>query len=224
MEEKEKINNEIESKNESKRENIIGIIIGILLIVVVLGTFAKPFFVGEEETKEPIQTETEEKKFVDEYPEVGKDNVFEIKTIDEIIKILEHGTGLVFLGFPECPWCQAYVTYLNETAKENDLEKVYYFNILNDRKDNTEKYQEIVELLEEYLQYDDEGNKRVYVPAVIAVNNGKIVGFDDETAWDTKGYSDPTDYWTDEEVEDLKDKLKVMIEDSTPTACTDCNK
>lgn len=224
MEKKEK---EIKQENnETKKDFIIGILIGIILIIIVLGTFALPFIIGEKEEpkKEPDTEEKEEKKFVDEYPKVGKDNVFVIKNIDEIIKILENGTGIVYLGFPECPWCQAYVTYLNDVAKENDVDKIYYFNILNDRKDNTKKYQKIVDLIGEYLQYDDEGNKRVYVPAVIAVKKGKIVGFDDETAWDTKGYEDPKDYWTDKEVKNLKENLEKMIEACNPPKCTDCNK
>lgn len=224
MEKKEK---EIKQENnETKKDLIIGILIGIILIIIVLGTFALPFIIVEKEEpkKEPDTEEKEEKKFVDEYPKVGKDNVFVIKNIDEIIKILENGTGIVYLGFPECPWCQAYVTYLNDVAKENDVDKIYYFNILNDRKDNTKKYQKIVDLIGEYLQYDDEGNKRVYVPAVIAVKKGKIVGFDDETAWDTKGYEDPKDYWTDKEVKNLKENLEKMIEACNPPKCTDCNK
>ena len=215
-----------QENNETKKDFIIGILIGIILIIIVLGTFALPFIIVEKEEpkKDPDTEEKEEKKFVDEYPKVGKDNVFVIKNIDEIIKILENGTGIVYLGFPECPWCQAYVTYLNDVAKENDVDKIYYFNILNDRKDNTKKYQKIVDLIGEYLQYDDEGNKRVYVPAVIAVKKGKIVGFDDETAWDTKGYEDPKDYWTDKEVKNLKENLEKMIKDSNPPKCTDCNK
>ena len=38
--------------------------------------------------------------------------------------------GLFYLGFPECPWCAAYVPYLNEVAKDNDVRKVYYYNII----------------------------------------------------------------------------------------------
>ena len=57
-------------------------------------------------------------KFANEYTEVGKNNVFVYREADEIIKILEGGTGIVYLGFPECPWCQAYVPMLNEVAKE----------------------------------------------------------------------------------------------------------
>lgn len=210
-------------KNENKKELTTGIIIGIILVVIILGAFIIPI-IKSSDTEKPNEEEKVTKKFIDEYPEVGEDNVFEIKTIEEIIKVLEHGTGLVYLGFPECPWCQEYVLYLNEVAKDKDVEKIYYFNILNDRKDNTKEYQKIVELIGKHLQYDEDGNKRVYVPAVIAVNNGKIVGFDDETAWDTKGFEDPKDYWTDKEVEDLKEKLEEMIEDSTPATCTDCNK
>lgn len=217
-------NKELET-NDTKKELIFGIVIGLLLIIIVMGAFVIPFIKNSDSGKDNDQTEeVVEKKFTDEYPEVGEDNVFSIKTIDEIIKVLEHGTGLVYLGFPECPWCKEYVIHLNDVAKEENVGSIYYCNILNDRKNNSSEYQKIVSLIGEYLQYDEEGNKKIYVPAVIAVNEGKIVGFDDETSWDTKGYSDPKDYWTEAELKDLKNKLRQMIKDSTPKVCTDCNK
>ena len=84
--------------------------------------------------------ETDSKKFKEEYPQVSEFNMFTYKSADDIIKILEHGTAIVYLGFPECPWCQAYVPMLNEVADSEGLEKIYYYNILNDRKDNTDNY------------------------------------------------------------------------------------
>lgn len=168
--------------------------------------------------------ETDAQKFAKEYTTVTEDNYFVYRDIEEIIKILEHGTGVVYLGFPECPWCQAYVKTLNEVADIEGLEKIYYFNILEDRKNNTEKYQKIVNILNEYLQYDNEGNKRVYVPAIISVVEGEIVGFDDETAYDTKGFEKPEEYWTEEEISDLKIKLTDMISKVLDNKCTDCNK
>ena len=113
---------------------------------------------------------------------------------------------------------------LNDIAKENKIEKIYYLNILNDRKDNTKEYLEIVDILKNYLRYDDEGNKRIYVPAVIAINNGNIVGFDDETSYDTLGYDDPKDYWTEERKQNLKEKLVSMISKIEINDCTECNK
>ena len=171
--------------------------------------------------KEEIETDSQ--KFAKEYTQVTDDNYFVYRNSEEIIKILEHGTGVIYIGFPECPWCQAYVPMLNEIADIEGLEKIYYYNILNDRKDNTEDYKKIVSLLDEHLQYDNEGNKRVYVPAVIVVSEGKIIGFDDETSYDTKGLEKPEDYWNDEEINDLKSKLTDMLNKVIDNKCTDCN-
>ncbi|MBQ2872506.1 MAG: thioredoxin family protein [Bacilli bacterium] len=168
--------------------------------------------------------ETDAQKFAKEYSTLTEDNYFVYRKNEEIVKILEHGTGVIYLGFPECPWCQAYVPMLNEVADIEGLEKIYYYNILEDRKNNTETYQKIVNITKEYLQYDEEGNKRIYVPAVIVVSDGEIIGFDDETSYDTKGYDSPEDYWKEEEQSELKKRLTKMISEIIDNKCTDCNK
>lgn len=172
--------------------------------------------------------ENDNVRFAKEYADsqVGEDNVFVYKNIDEIINILKYGTGVVYLGFPECPWCQAYVKYLNETAKDANIEKIYYFNILEERKNNTEKYQEIVSILGDNLQRDDEGNLKVFVPNVSFVVNGKIIGNDYETSLDTKGFEKPSDYWTEEEVSELENTLSGYMKEVYKAlySCTDCNK
>ena len=167
--------------------------------------------------------ETDSEKFRKEYTQVSEYNVYVYKDIEDIIKILEHGTAIVYLGFPECPWCQAYVPILNEVADTEGLEKIYYYNIYEDRKENTENYQKIVSILNDNLRYDDEGNKKIYVPAVIAVSEGEIVGFDDETAYDTLGYEEPSDYWIEERTTNLKLKLSQMVNQVIDNKCTDCN-
>lgn len=167
---------------------------------------------------------SDSQKFAEEYTEVPEYNVFVYKGAEEIIKILEHGTGIVYLGFPECPWCQAYVPILSEVADIEGIDKIYYFNILNERKENTQNYQKMVSILSDYLQYDDEGNKRIYVPAIIAVIDGQIIGFDDESSYDTLGYDDPKDYWTEDRKENLKKRLTEMISEVANNKCSDCNK
>ena len=193
-------------------KNKLLLIISIVLISLLFGC-----------TKENPKDETDAEKFAKEYTKITSYNYFVYKNDEEIIKILEHGTGIVFIGFPECPWCQAYAPILNEVADIEGLEKIYYYNILEDRKNNTETYKKIVSLLSDYLRYDEEGNKRIYVPAVIAVKEGKIVGFDDETSYDTKGLDNPEEYWTNEEIVDLKDKLTTMVNEVIDNKCTDCN-
>ncbi|MBQ9072056.1 MAG: hypothetical protein IJY25_02750 [Bacilli bacterium] len=196
------------------------VLIIALILVVVLGLGV---FFAIKAYKEANMTDAE--KFAKEYTEVSDDNVFVYRDIDEIIQIMEEGTGIVFLGFPECDWCQAYVKYVDEVAKEMEIEEVYYYNIKEDREDNTKEYQKIVELLEERLQKDDEGNSRVYVPNVSFHADGKLVGNNCETSLDTKGLDDPEEYWTEEEVKELKASLTKYINRVLPalTTCTECN-
>lgn len=189
----------------------------MLIITLILSVLLLTSCKGKE-------TISDSKKFASEYTQVQEYNVFTYRSEDEIIKILEHGTGIVYLGFPECPWCQAYVPILNEVADIEGLDKVYYYNILKDRQDNTEFYQKLVSILSDNLRYDEEGNKRIYVPAVISVVEGKITGFDDESSYDTLGFNNPKDYWTEERIKNLKLKLTNMISPVVENKCSECNK
>ena len=172
------------------------------------------------------KTEEDNVKFSKEYSSVGEKNVFVYRNVDEIINIMEKGTGVVYLGFPECPWCNAYVKYLNEVALSVGIEKIYYYNILEDRLNNTEGYQKIVSILKDHLQNDEEGNPRIYVPNVSFHVSGKIVGNDYETSKDTHDLKDPSEYWTEEEVTELKNTLKGYMEEVylNLNSCTECNK
>lgn len=196
-----------------KRKVVLVVVLSVLLIVLSIYN-----------RKDSIIKDS--MRFSKEYKEVSKNNVFEYKNINEIIKIMENGTGVVYLGFPECKWCQAYVKYLDEVSKEVGIEKIYYFNIFEDRKNNTKEYQKIVSILDSYLQYDNEGNKRVYVPNVSFHINGEVIGVDFETSLDTHDLKDPKDYWTEEEVKDLKKNLKELMNKvyEKQSVCTECNK
>ena len=158
-----------------------GLIIGLIAIIVILIGVVVFLLVRDNNEENVEATPTDAEKFAEEYLSMPDDNVFTYATVDEIIDVLDGGSGIVYLGFPECQWCGAYVPYLNEVAKDVGISEILYYNIREDRSNNSENYQKIVELLDGYLQNDEDGNPRIYVPAVIFVNNGTIVGFDDET-------------------------------------------
>ena len=199
-------------------KNLKRFLLGAILIVIGL-ILLYFFFIKKDDNKE-----TDAQKFRNEYSNVSDNNPFVYRNIDQIINILEKGTGVVYLGFPECPWCQAYVPYVEEVAKKVGIDKVYYFNILEDRKNNSEKYQKIVKILNEYIPNDEEGNKRVFVPALIIVKDGKILLFNDETSLDTKGYEKPEDYWKNEGSEDLKLLFEKAFNEVKSNVCkSGCN-
>lgn len=203
---------------KKKKTIIISSIVVLLLIVGLV------LFLVFKKNKINKNIDEEKIKFAEEY-KTTKDNVFTYRTIEEINKILKNGTGLVFLGFPECPWYRGYVPIINEVAKKEGLEKIYYFNIYEDRKNNTEEYQEMVKLLKGFLRYDDEGNERIYAPSLIAVKNGKILEFDDTRYWDNKKYDSAEEFWQSADLKPMKEKITKMINEvNEKSACTaDCD-
>lgn len=203
---------------KNKKIILISSIVFILLITLLV------LFLVFKKNKINKNIDEEKIKFAEEY-KTTKDNVFTYRTINEINKILKTDTGLIFLGFPKCPWCRGYVPIINEVAKKEGLEKIYYFNIYEDRKNNTEEYQEMVKLLKEFLRNDDEGNERIYAPSLIAVKNGKILEFDDTRYWDNKKYDSAEEFWQSADLKPMREKITKMINEvNEKSACTaDCD-
>ncbi|MBR3257259.1 hypothetical protein IKG02_03155 [Candidatus Saccharibacteria bacterium] len=156
--------------------------------------------------------ETDASRFASEYSLVGEDNVYVYKTGKEAIDVIENGTGIVFLGFPSCPWCQNYAMLLNNLAKEYGIKTIYYHDTYDDWKNDTEEYKKLTSLLSERLQYDNVGNHHLYVPNVTFVVNGEIVGNDWETSKDHLDAETPEEYWTEERISAWKEKVSPYFE------------
>lgn len=158
------------------------------------------------------------------YPKVtlSENNKFKYKSAKEIVNILKSGTGLIYLGFPKCPWCRNAINVLNYV----DVNEIMYLDMTNQRdeysikdgsltktKDGTKEYYEILEILDDILDTyevsDDAGNKlsanekRIYVPLVIGVKDGKIVGYHKDTVTLSDNQS-PYDLLTKKQQSDLK--------------------
>ena len=65
--------------------------------------------------------------------EISKNNPIKYSNYDEIIDVIKNKTGIIYLGFPECPWCRNAVPVLLEAARDNNIDTIYYLNILNER-------------------------------------------------------------------------------------------
>ena len=154
---------------------------------------------------------TDAERFAADYPLVGLDNLFVYRTAKETTAILRNGTGIVFMGFKECQWCQYYAVYLNEVAREMGISRIFYCDIREDRQNNTDAYQRIVSILTGQLQREDNGRERVYVPDVTILYNGRIIGRDYETSKETLGYKNPEEYWTRGRINSHKKRLRESI-------------
>lgn len=151
-------------------------------------------------------------RFASEYTEVDEDNVFVYADIEQTMELMKNGTGIVYLGYPECGWCQAYVRYLNEAAREAGVTEVYYCNTKEVKESSMDQYYALIDLLDGHLQYTETGEQWIYVPNVSFHIEGELIGNDYETSKDTHDLTEPAEYWTEDEVRELKQTLTGYME------------
>ena len=180
---------------------------------------------------------------------ISKNNPIKYATYDEVIDVIKKGTGIIYLGYPECPWCRSAIPVLLESAKDYKIDTIYYINMLKERdyyevkdgklvykKDDDGKYMKgtkgyfkllkaLDSELDEYVIEDDGKKydvkeKRIYVPLIIFVNDGKIIGTHLSTV-DTQesGY----DELTKEEYDELNgiyaNYIKELVNNYCDEAC-----
>ena len=132
-----------------------------------------------------------------------KQHIFEVVDEYKIIELLESTEkAIIVFSFPECPWCQAAIPYINEIAKEQNYEKVYYLNILKIREEQTKEYLQIFET----IRYDIGNPEKINAPTVIVINNGKVLGYHIDTVLShVKNDNNVLLPMTNEQIEELKD-------------------
>ena len=180
---------EVSSKYSFKRGLVI-FILGVILLGLFIwstGVFSK---------------NSDAIKFYNEYgnvTDIKEDNVYKYASKENVLDILDHKTGVIYFGYSTCSWCRSMVTVLDEAAKENNIDTIYYYDIKNDRdllsinenneivteKQGTAFYRELLKELDEvispYLLEDSEGKevdtdeKRIYTPLVVFVKEGNPV-------------------------------------------------
>jgi len=124
---------------------------------------------------------------------IKENNKIKYASYEEIKKILTEGSGVIYFGFPECPWCRNIINPLLNASEETEVKNIYYFNAVDirDKKhldenntiitdnEGTKEYKELVEILydnlEEYEGLNDPTIKRLYFPTVVFVKDGKII-------------------------------------------------
>lgn len=121
------------------------------------------------------------------YKDVPNDNVYKKISASDAINLIQNKTGIIYIGYKECPWCQKLVPLLNEVAKEDEIENIYYidnfYNMRPDKNENPEdeeEYNKLVNLLgDKIVEMKSKENEFniIRVPLVLFIKNGKIVDY-----------------------------------------------
>ena len=183
--------------------------------------------------------------------EISEDNPIKYSSYDEIIDVIEKGTGIIYLGFPECPWCRSALPILFDVARDNKIKNIYYLNIKNERdslvieddeivyelddngneKKGTEGYFKLLKALDKHLtEYTisfeektyETGEKRIYAPTVIFVKDGKVLGLHVSTVESHKSGFDKMTEEQKEELYSIYEEYILEIKDSTCSSKSSC--
>ena len=185
--------------------------IGLIVIVcLIIGASWAIISIGNSTNKGQTNQVIED-KFISQYPKVTSGHKFVYAEPAEILDIIDGGDGVVFLGFPECPWCQQLAPIIQEAAQSENIDKIYYLNIKESRANNDEVYQKLVTKLQDYLPKDDDGNPRISVPDVTAYRGGQIVGRFEQEATNDGEQVAPDTYWTSERKDRAVEQLREMM-------------
>ncbi len=125
---------------------------------------------------------------------IPENNPFWYVEFSDLKKILEDGTGILYFGYPSCPWCRTLIEVFLQAAESFDLPActIGYVNFEQGRdelaldaegnlivlQEGSEEYQYLLEELSDWLgPYEglhDDTLKRIYLPTMVFVLDGEI--------------------------------------------------
>ncbi len=85
----------------------------------------------------------------------------------------EKGSGILYYGYDDCPYCERGIPLLNEAALETGV-TVYYIDVYGPFQPTRDEFDDLCDYIEETFIEDKDGNKSFFVPLVIGVKNGEI--------------------------------------------------
>ena len=146
---------------------------------------------------------------------------------EEANRLLEEESGILYLGFPECPWCRTLLPALIAACGESGYAgNIYYYNALRDRDvmflsddgeivvdaEGAQVYHDLVAKLYGYLEpyggLDDPAIRRIYFPTTVFFSGGAVASVHLDTVDSQENGYDPL---TGEQFEELKGMLIEQI-------------
>lgn len=117
----------------------------------------------------------------DYYQNVKKDR-YEIVRGAKLISLLKEGNNLIMIGNKNSEYSKKYIEELDMILEELEIDKVYYYDLINDKAQENSNYYEIVELLKGYLTTTDTSKNNLLSPSFYIVTDGKVNYYNVETS------------------------------------------
>ncbi len=149
-----------------------------------LGLFGFLFFLGgcslTSSTSSISGCAPDEASCVQEKPSATKtlSEDFKPMSFEEAIAFFEaKQSGLLYFGYPTCPWCQEVVPILHELISQTGV-PVHYIQTRDEeglRLYTDSQRDDITPYLKDFIRNNASGQPTLYVPLVVAVENGQVI-------------------------------------------------
>lgn len=104
-----------------------------------------------------------------------ENHVFKSITLEDSIRLFdEKGSGVVYYGYRDCPFCQQAAPVINNAARDMGVD-IYYVDVTSSEGRSDESYDVLVNHIKDFLKIED-GEPVFYVPQVFVIKDGVIVG------------------------------------------------
>ena len=168
-------------------------------------------YLGKKDYNEEVNHTKDSILMARTFSSLDKNNIFQIMDNSELINFLNHGTGVILFCYKEALWCNEYAGILNRVSALFDLEKIYYYDILEEREANSYYYQQILNKGKQYLYQSELGKTVLNVPQTYFLKSGELIGQNNDVA-KVVGVIKPAQYWTVDNIVDLEVKLQDLLQ------------
>ena len=200
MKEKE----EIKIKNYKIFKSKTQMVIYILLFIIFIALF---ILIGKTDYE---QGKNDAIKFNKDFPSIEKDNVYKYISVVKAGDIVQSGKGIILFGHKNSKWVESYANLVNSVAKEVGIKEIYYYDLLDDRKNNNATYESMINKLDNYVYTNDLGKKEIYAPTLLVMKKGKVLLFDTDTNF-IKGTITPEVYYNKYNYGEKYNELKTVF-------------
>ena len=172
----------------------------IVTIILTLTVFAFYYIYKNSVNHDALMIKNSYESVNGEYKSMYIDSNADIKNISEkeAVEKIESSSGVIFIGYNKCEYCRETLSVILDVLSDNNMELMYLdgenlrdeYIVKNDSlKKNiyaSASYYKLLDLLDDYIDpyiIEDDGKKydtkekRIELPTVIFISNGKVVGF-----------------------------------------------
>ena len=147
----------------------------------------------------------------DFYNDIDVSNeTYEVIRGRKMISLLKNGKSLIFIGSKTSPYSVKYMEELNKVVEAAEIDKVYYYDINNDKGQRNSNYYDIRDLLSGYLTETDDNKSNLLAPSFYIVDEGQVKYYNTETVA-MKNTDTVEEYWTEAKTQEFFQEISEAI-------------